>query len=161
NALQLGFEEQKEKNATLPERKRLEKLGLKPMKVFREFRFEGDEAPFSVGDEVKVDVFQEGDRVRLTGWSKGKGFQGVVKRHGFGGGPKTHGQSDRHRAPGSLGQSSYPSRVFKGLRMAGRMGGDRVTVKNRRIVRVLAEQNMLMVEGVVPGARNGLVLISN
>ena len=103
----------------------------------------------------------EGEAVEVTGWSKGKGFQGVVKRHGFGGGPKTHGQSDRLRAPGSLGQSSYPSRVFKGIRMGGRTGGDRVTIKKRKVVKVFPEKNIVMIQGSVPGATQSLVLLKN
>jgi len=104
-------------------------------------------------------MFREGERVKVSGISKGRGFQGVVRRHGFGGGPKTHGQSDRHRAPGSIGQSSFPSRVMKGLRMAGRLGNERVTVRNLEVVKVDSERNILMVKGAVPGARNSVVII--
>jgi large subunit ribosomal protein L3 len=109
---------------------------------------------------IKADIFQVGEKVKVIGTSKGKGFQGVVKRHHFGGGPVTHGQSDRRRAPGSLGGSSYPSRVYKGLRMAGRMGGERVTVRNVKVVKVDPENNIVMVRGGIPGAKNGMVLIA-
>ena len=111
------------------------------------------------GDVVKVDMFKEGDTVKVTGVSKGKGFQGVVKRHGFGGGVRTHGQSDRERAPGSIGGSSYPSRVFKGQRMAGRMGGDTVSVRNLKVIKVFGDSNLILVQGAVPGAKTGLVEI--
>lgn len=159
NALQLGFEEKKEKHTTRPVRKHLEKAGLKPMRLLREIRdFEGA-SEMKLGDEIKVDLFSVGERVSVTGVSKGKGFQGVVKRHGFSGGPKTHGQSDRLRAPGSVGQSSYPSRVYKGVRMAGRMGNDRVTARNKRVIKVVPDKNLIMLEGDVPGAANGFVFI--
>jgi large subunit ribosomal protein L3 len=104
-------------------------------------------------------VFKEGEAIRVVGWAKGKGFQGVVKRHHFKGGPKTHGQSDRTRAPGSLGQSSFPSRVYKGLRMAGRMGNQQVTIKSAVVVKVVPDKNIIMVKGSVPGPKSGLVLI--
>ncbi len=114
----------------------------------------------SLGTEIKVEsVFQPGDMVRVTGTSKGKGFAGVVKRHHFAGGPKTHGQSDRERAPGSIGQTTTPGRVYKGKRMAGRMGTDRVTVRGLRVVAIDPEKNMLTIKGVVPGGKNGLLLI--
>jgi large subunit ribosomal protein L3 len=158
DALQLGFEEKRDKSVKKPERGHFAKAGIKPMRYLREVRT-FDVSQFKPGDVVKVDIFQVGDLVKVTGISKGKGFQGVVKRHHFGGGSATHGQSDRTRAPGSLGGSSYPSRVFKGLRMAGRMGNDRVTIRHLRVVRVEAENNILMVRGAVPGARNGVVLI--
>src|SRR5919199_2637654 len=113
----------------------------------------------SVGAKFDVGLLQPGDRVDVTGTSKGRGFAGVVKRHGFRGGPKTHGQSDRHRAPGSVGSGTTPGRVFKGMRMAGRMGGERVTVQNLEVMQVDAERNLLALKGAVPGARNGLLLI--
>lgn len=161
NALQLGFEEKKEKQTTKPMQKHFEKAGLKPMRALKEFRdFEGAQE-MKLGDEITVDLFNIGERVNVIGVSKGKGFQGVVKRHGFSGGPRTHGQSDRLRAPGSVGQSSYPSRVFKGIRMAGRMGNERVTLRNKRVVRVVPEKHLIMVEGSVPGAANGLVMITS
>ncbi len=159
NAVQLGFEDKKEKHTTKPELGHFARAGVAPKRIVREFRSFDDLDSLKPGDELKVDIFEEGDLVDVTGWSKGKGFQGVVKRHGFGGGPKTHGQSDRLRAPGSIGQSSFPSRVFKGLRMAGRMGNKRITLKRRRIVRVFPDKNVLMVEGPVPGPSSGLVLI--
>ncbi len=159
-ALQLAFEEVKEKSLNKPQLGVFKKLELKPHRYLKEFRDFEDIENYKPGDEIRVDIFKVGDRVKVTGKSKGKGFQGVVKRHGFGGGPRTHGQSDRWRAPGSIGQASFPSRVFKGLRMAGRMGNDRVTVRNLEVVKVDPENNILMVKGAVPGARNGLVYIT-
>jgi large subunit ribosomal protein L3 len=160
DALQLGFEEKRDKSVKKPERGHFAKAGVKPMRYLREFRDFADVSQFKPGDVIKADVFQAGELVKVTGTSKGKGFQGVVKRHGFGGGSTTHGQSDRTRAPGSVGASSYPSRVLKGLRMAGRMGNERVTTRNLRVVRVDAENNIVMVRGSVPGARNGVVLVT-
>ncbi|MFC2012446.1 50S ribosomal protein L3, partial [Chloroflexota bacterium] len=124
----------------------------------REFRIE-DVQEVEVGDKVDVSIFQEGDIVDVTGVSKSKGFAGVVKRHGFAGGPKTHGQSDRHRHPGSIGSGTSPGRVWKGMRMAGHMGGDRVTVRHLEVCGTDAERNLLLVKGAVPGDRNGLLLI--
>lgn len=158
DSLQLGFEEKRDKSVNKPERGHFAKSGVKPMRVLREFRTY-DVNQFKLGDAIKADVFQVGDKVRVIGISKGKGFQGAVKRHHFGGGAVTHGQSDRTRAPGSLGGSSYPSRVLKGLRMAGRMGGERVTTRNLKVVRVDAENNIVMVRGAIPGAKNGTVVI--
>jgi large subunit ribosomal protein L3 len=132
---------------------------VKPLRLISEFRnFNGSQ--FQVGQEVRVDSFVQGDVVDVVGRSKGRGFQGVVKRHHFGGvGMATHGQSDRQRAPGSIGASSYPSRVMKGRRMAGRMGGERVTVKNLKVIKVIAESNILIVKGSVPGAINSYLEI--
>ncbi len=159
NAVQLGFDETKEKRVTKPVLGHLKKAGVKPLRVLREFRdFELDDE-VQLGQEIRVDIFKEGDKVSVTGYTKGRGFAGVVKRHGFGGGPKTHGQSDRWRAPGSIGQSSFPSRVLKGLRMAGRMGNTRVTVKNLEVVKVDPENNLLVIKGAVPGAIKGIVTI--
>ncbi len=158
-AVQLGFEDAKEKRTPRPVLGHFAKAGVAPKRIVKEFRDFEDADSLKLGDEIRVDWFAEGDVVDVTGWSKGKGFQGVVKRHGFGGGPKTHGQSDRWRAPGSIGQASYPSRVFKGLRMAGRMGSRRVTLKRRRVVRVFPEKNVLMIEGAIPGPISGLVII--
>lgn len=159
DALQLGFDEKRDKSVRKPERGHFAKSGVKPMRVVREFRT-FDIGQFKLGDAIKAEtVFQVGDKVKVIGLSKGKGFQGAVKRHHFGGGPVTHGQSDRMRAPGSLGGSSYPSRVYKGLRMAGRMGGERVTTRNLKIVRVDADNNIVMVRGAIPGAKNGTVVI--
>jgi len=118
-----------------------------------------DPSEFKVGQVLKADVFAEGEVVDVTATSKGRGFQGGVKRHGFHGGPKTHGQSDRHRAPGSIGSSATPGRVFKGLRMAGHMGNERVTVQNLKIIRVDTERNLLLIEGSVPGPNTGLVMV--
>jgi large subunit ribosomal protein L3 len=157
-AVQLGFEDKKAKRTSQAEIGHAKKAGTDPKRILREFEgFDPDSV--KLGDQITVDVFAEGEAVEVTGWSKGKGFQGVVKRHGFSGGPKTHGQSDRLRAPGSLGQSSYPSRVFKGIRMAGRTGGDRVTIKKRKIVKVFPEKNIVMIQGSVPGATQSLVLL--
>jgi large subunit ribosomal protein L3 len=118
-----------------------------------------DASEFTVGQVIKADAFAEGDLIDVIGTSKGRGFQGGVKRHGFAGGPRTHGQSDRLRAPGSIGSSATPGRVFKGMRMAGRMGNDRVTVQNLKVLRVDAERNLLLVEGSVPGANEGTVIV--
>jgi large subunit ribosomal protein L3 len=159
-AIQLGFGERKEKRTNKPQIEYFKKHGLKSPKVLREFRnFESSQ--FKIGDEVKVDVFQVGDKVKVSGKSKGKGFQGVMRRHNFGGvGGTTHGQSDRLRAPGSVGASSYPSRVFKGQRMAGRMGFENRTISNLKVVKVLAEKNIVMVKGAVPGSINSIVEIN-
>jgi len=159
DAIQVAFEEKKEKNSNKPESGHFSKAGIKPRRIVREFRNSDASEEYKLGDELGVDVFNEGERVTVTGLSKGKGFQGVVKRHGFGGGPKSHGQSDRLRAPGSIGQASYPARVFKGVKMGGRTGNDRITLKKRRVIRVIPEKNILMLEGTVPGANSGIVLI--
>lgn len=159
NALQLGFGEKKEKRTAKAQLAVYNKVGLKPPKLLREFKnFDGD---YKVGDSINVEIFQEGDKVKVTGMSKGKGFQGVMRRHGFGGvGGTTHGQSDRLRAPGSIGQSSDPSRVFKGTRMAGRTGYDKVTVSNLQVIKIMPEKNIIMVKGAVPGSINSLVEIN-
>ncbi|MDQ3019988.1 MAG: 50S ribosomal protein L3 [Bacteroidota bacterium] len=157
-SVQLGFEEKKEKNSTKPMVGKFKKVKvpvLRHVKEVRDFPTEN----IKEGDTVKVDMFKEGDTVKVTGTSKGKGFQGVVKRHGFAGGQRTHGQSDRQRAPGSIGGSSYPSRVFKGQRMAGRMGGDTVTVRNLKVVKVFSDTNLILIKGAVPGTKTGLVEI--
>jgi large subunit ribosomal protein L3 len=159
DALQLGFEDRKTSNVNKPAAGHFKKSGVAPKRVLREFRG-FDVTKFQVGAELKVDaLFAAGDKVSVAGHSKGRGFQGVVKRHHFGGGFRTHGQSDRERAPGSIGSSSYPSRVFKGMRMAGRMGNDRVTVKNLRVVQIIPESNILLVYGSVPGYNNSYVEI--
>lgn len=159
-AVQLGFGEKKEKHVRKPQLQYYKKVGVKPAAVLREFRnFEA--ANYKVGDEIKVEIFAIGDKVKVVGMSKGKGFQGVMRRHNFGGvGGTTHGQSDRLRAPGSIGASSYPSRVFKGQRMAGRMGYDRTTIRNLKVVKILPEQNIVMIKGAVPGAINSIVEIN-
>ncbi len=154
NAAQLGFGESKRLNS--PQRGHLKKLGQ--FEYLREFRVADTEA-IKVGDRVDVGLFQEGDLVDITGVSKGKGFAGVVKRHHFAGGPKTHGQSDRHRAPGSIGATTSPGRVLKGKRMAGHMGTNRVTVRHLQVYKADPERNLLLVKGAVPGTRSGLVLI--
>ena len=157
-AVQLGFKEVKPKRLTRPQLAHLSKNQLPPLRHLREIRV-SDVSQYEEGQKVRVSIFDVGDRVDVTGISKGKGFAGVVKRHGFGGGPKTHGQSDRHRAPGSIGAGTTPGRVYKGLRMAGRMGNARVTSQNLQVVLVDPERNLLAVKGAVPGARNGLLTI--
>jgi large subunit ribosomal protein L3 len=137
------------------ERGHFEKAGIPPVRTLAEFDYSGEA---NVGDRVQVDVFKPGDSIDVVAKSKGKGFQGVVKRHGFAGGRATHG-SMFHRAPGSIGASAFPSRVMKGMRMGGRMGGDQVTVKNLRVAKIDVENNLLYVRGAVPGGRNGLVVV--
>ena len=157
HALQLGFGEKKEKRVTIPVLGQFKKNELAPLKVLKEFKF-SSEQEFKVGDEINVSIFSEGEKIKVRARSKGKGFQGVMKRHGFGGvGGTTHGQSDRLRAPGSIGASSYPSRVFKGQRMAGRMGYENVTISNLKVFKVIPEQNLILVRGAVPGAINSIV----
>ncbi|MFH0988610.1 MAG: 50S ribosomal protein L3 [bacterium] len=159
DAVQLGFDEIKERLVNKPTKGHFAKAASKPMRLLREFRTTNGTS-FQLGNEVKVDIFHQGDIVDVTGRSKGRGFQGVVKRHHFGGvGMTTHGQSDRVRAPGSIGSSSYPSRVFKGTRMGGRMGNDQVTVKNLQVLKVILESNILIVKGSIPGAINSYVEI--
>jgi len=160
DAIQLSFDEKKESRTNKPMKGHFAKAGTTPKKVLAEFsRFEeGHRKNF--GDVLLVDVFIEGEYIDVVGTSKGKGFQGVVKRHGFGGvGEKTHGQHDRLRAPGSVGASSYPSRVFKGIRMAGRMGGDRVKVINSQVVKIIPDKNLIIVKGSVPGAKGSYLKI--
>jgi large subunit ribosomal protein L3 len=160
SAVQLGMDETKPKRLTQPQLKHLEKSSLPPLRYLREVRVSAEELDnFEEGQKVLVDIFEEGEFVDVTGISKGRGFAGVVKRHGFRGGPKTHGQSDRLRAPGSIGACTTPGRVFKGKRMPGRMGGERVTAQGLKVVIVDAERNLLAVRGAVPGAKNGLLLI--
>jgi len=158
-AVQFGFEEKKERLVNKPMSGHFKNAGIAPKKKLGEFR-DLDISKFQLGVEVKVDsLFEKGDIVSVSGKSKGRGFQGVVKRHHFGGGLRTHGQSDRVRAPGSIGSSSYPSRVFKGMKMAGRMGGDSVTVRNLRIVQIIPESNLVLICGSVPGFNNSYVEI--
>ena len=154
NAAQLGFSEAKRLKS--PQRGHLKGLGQ--FKYLREFRVADTEA-IKVGDRIDVSLFKDGDLVDVTGISKGKGFAGVVKRYHFAGGPKTHGQSDRHRHPGSIGATTSPGRVFKGMRMAGHMGSSRVTARHLEVFETDAARNLLLVKGAVPGARNGLLLI--
>lgn len=157
-AVKLAFGEKKEKNTSKPVLGQFKKVNSTPKHIIAEFRVNSD-LP-ETGSVLTVDLFKQGEKVDIIGNSKGRGFQGVVKRHGFGGiGSRTHGQHDRERAPGSVGSSSYPSRVFKGLRMAGRMGNTQVTMKNISVVKVLPESNLILVRGSVPGATNSYVKI--
>lgn len=157
SAVQLGFQEVNPRRLTGGQLGHLKRNNLPPLRYLREFRVK--EPDVNEGDKVTVEVFDVGDRVDVIGVTKGRGFQGGVKRHGFGGGPKTHGQSDRLRAPGSIGSTSTPGRVLKGTRMAGRMGGVRVTAQNLRVELVDPSRNLIAVRGSVPGPRGGLVLI--
>ncbi|MFA4922574.1 MAG: 50S ribosomal protein L3 [Ignavibacteriaceae bacterium] len=157
SALQLGFQEKKEKAFSKPEIGQFKKNNLPCFAFLREFSFPSPES-FKVGDDLTASLFTEGESIKVRGISKGKGFQGVMKRHGFRGvGGTTHGQSDRLRAPGSIGSSSYPSRVFKGMKMAGRMGNDSITVANLKVIKVNAEQNVIFVKGCIPGSINSIV----
>ncbi|NJL70802.1 MAG: 50S ribosomal protein L3 [Candidatus Competibacteraceae bacterium] len=157
-AVQIGLVEEKApRQVTKPLRGHFEKAGVPPTRNLMEFRTEADD-PAKAGDAVSATVFATNDYVDVIGTSKGKGFQGVIKRHGFGGGRATHG-SMFHRAPGSIGSSAFPSRVFPGLRAAGRMGGARVTVKNLQVVKINEEENLIYLRGAVPGARNSYVAL--
>ena len=157
-AVQLAFDDKKEKNTTGSLKGHFAKAKTTPKRKLVEFK--GFEDAKALGDIVSVEIFAEGDYVDVVGTSKGKGFQGVVKRHGFGGvGGQTHGQHNRLRAPGSLGASSWPSRVFKGMRMAGRMGGDRVKIQNLQVLKVYTEQNLLVISGSIPGAKGSYVIV--
>jgi|SRR5687768_9066393 large subunit ribosomal protein L3 len=158
NALQVAFGDKKEKNANKAEKNHFAKSNTAPKSFVTEFRNYSLEK--NLGDAITVDIFTEGEDVQVVGTTKGKGFQGVVKRHGFHGvGEASHGQHDRQRAPGSVGGSSYPSRVFKGMRMAGRMGGDRVKLKGLKVVKIFADKNYILVSGSVPGHNGSIVLI--
>jgi large subunit ribosomal protein L3 len=156
SALQLGFDDKSEKNVSKAEQGHFKKAGSSPKRQVVEFRdFEGD---YKLGDTIGADLFVEGEFIDVQATSKGKGFQGVVKRHGFAGvGQSTHGQHNRLRAPGSIGAASYPARVFKGMRMAGRMGGENVTVQNLKVLKVAPEKNIIVVKGCVPGHKNAYV----
>ena len=158
NALQLGFDDKAEKHVNKAAAGHFKKAGVSAKRKVVEFRdFEGD---YKLGDTIGVDLFVEGEFVDIAANSKGKGFQGVVKRHGFAGvGQATHGQHNRLRAPGSIGAASYPARVFKGMKMAGRMGGVRVSALNLRVLKVVPEKNLLVVKGCVPGHKNAYVTI--
>jgi len=158
-AIQLGYDEAKEKNTSAAMLGHFKKAKTTPKRKLVEFK--SFDKNVSIGDTLAVaDIFAEGDIIDAIGTSKGKGFQGVVKRHGFAGvGGQTHGQHNRGRHPGSIGSCSYPSRVFKGIRMAGRMGTDRVTVKNLKVVKVLAEKNLIVISGSLPGAINGYIIL--
>ncbi len=158
DALQLGFMDKKLKHTTKPMEGHFKKADTTPKRHLAEFKgFNGD---YKLGDTITVDFFNDNDFVDVVGTSKGKGFQGVVKRHGFGGvGQSTHGQHNRLRAPGSIGACSYPAKVFKGMRMAGQMGNERVTVQNLQVVKVIPEHNVLMIKGSIPGCKGSIVLI--
>jgi large subunit ribosomal protein L3 len=157
SAVQIGFEQVPARKLTRPEQGHLKAAGTL-VRHLREFTAD-DPAVHAPGEVVSVELFAPGQKVDIAGTSKGRGFAGVVRRHGFRGGPKTHGQSDRHRAPGSIGAGTTPGRVWKGQKMAGRMGGKRITVQNLEVVEVLPEKNLILVKGSVPGARNGLLQI--
>ncbi len=157
-AVQLGYGVRKEKNTPAALKGHFKKAGVDPKRKLVEF--DGFEDA-KLGDEIGIDIIEEGQYLDVVGTSKGKGFQGVVKRHGFAGvGMQTHGQHNRLRAPGSIGAASYPARVFKGMRMAGRMGGDRTTVQNLEVVKVIADKNILVVKGSVPGAKGSFVIVN-
>ena len=158
DAVQLGFDDKTEKSANKAEIGHSKKAGTSVKKKVIEFQ--GFDSEYKLGDVITVDHFEEGEFVDITGTSKGKGFQGVVKRHGFAGvGQATHGQHNRLRAPGSIGAASYPARVFKGMRMAGRMGTDTVKVQNLKVLKVIADQNLLVVKGCVPGHKNAYLKV--
>ena len=157
-ALQLGFDDKSTKHTTKALEGHFKKAGTPAKK--RVIEFQGFEGEYKLGDAITVDHFTEGEFVDVSGTSKGKGFQGVVKRHGFAGvGQATHGQHNRLRAPGSIGAASYPARVFKGMRMAGRMGGDKVKVQNLRVLKVVSDKNLLVVKGAIPGHKNSYLII--
>lgn len=158
SAVQIGFGAKPERKVTKPMAGQFAKAGVEPVYKLKEFR--DLNANVNLGETLTVEQFKKGDKIKVTGTSKGRGFQGVIKRHGFGGvGMATHGQSDRQRHPGSIGQSSYPSRVLKGMRMAGRMGGNQVSVRNLEIVDVIVERNLILVKGSIPGAPNSYLEI--
>jgi len=158
NSVQIGYEPIAERKVNRPRAGHFAKHDVEATRHLKEFRQLVDKV--KSGDIVTVESFAEGDKIKISATSKGKGFQGVVRRHHFGGvGMSTHGQSDRPRAPGSIGSSSYPSRVFKGMRMAGRMGGTRISIRNLTILRVMPEQNLILVKGSIPGAMNSVVEI--
>lgn len=157
-AVQVGYGSRRDKRVSKPQKTVFKKLKIDSPGVLKEIR-DYPVNDLKEGDEIKVTIFKAGDNVKVTGTSKAKGFQGVVKRHGFGGGVKTHGQSDRLRAPGSIGQSSYPSRVFKGMKMAGRMGGVQKTVSNLKVIKVIEDSNLILLSGPIPGVKSSLVEI--
>jgi large subunit ribosomal protein L3 len=160
-SIQIGFGEKKEKKLNNGQKVFFKKLKTKPVKILREFKNFSNYDELNVGDELNVEIFSVGEKVVVSGVSIGKGFQGVMKRHGFGGvGGTTHGQGDRLRAPGSIGQSSYPSRVFKGTRMGGRTGNQKTSVKNLKIMKIVPDENLIFVKGAVPGSINSLIEIN-
>ena len=160
DALQLSYGDKKESRTTLPEKNHFAKANTSAKKISKEFR--GSSIEKNIGEAITVDIFEEGEKVNVVGTTKGKGFQGVVKRHGFHGvGEQSHGQHDRQRAPGSLGNSSDAARVMKGMRMAGRMGGERVKMKGLKVVKIFPEKNYILVSGSVPGHIGSIVLVQN
>jgi len=160
DAVQVAYADKKEKNTSAGMKGHFKKAGVDPkrkLKEFRDFDFE-----VNVGDEIDASIFEEGEKVTVVGITKGKGFQGVVKRHNFKGvNDATHGQHNRQRHPGSIGAASYPAKVFKGMRMAGRTGGNRVKTKNLQIVKILEDRNLLMIKGAIPGSKGSMVIIEN
>ena len=158
NAIQLGFEEVKETRVNKPQSGHFRKAKVSPRRFLKEFKME-DIGGLKVGDVIKVGVFKEGDLVDVAGVSKGKGFAGVVKRHGFKGGPASHGAKQWHRRPGSIGASSDPSRVFKGKKMPGKMGSEKVTTPNLKLIKINKELNLLLIKGSLPGKKGGVVAI--
>jgi large subunit ribosomal protein L3 len=158
NAIQMGFVDNKVKQSQLNSPEKGHLRGLENIRYLREFRTD-DISPVKRGDKVDISFLKPGDLVNVTGFSKGRGFAGVVKRHHFAGGPKTHGQTDRQRAPGSIGATTFPGRVLKGKRMAGHMGNRRVTARNLEVIQANPERNLLLVKGMVPGANGGLLII--
>jgi len=157
-SLKVAFKETKENRLNKPLLGIFKKLNIKPHKFIREIRVNSTEG-FKVGDVLSVDIFKEGEYVDVTGITKAKGFQGAVKRWGFAGGPKTRGQSDRHRAVGSIGSNTFPGRVWKNKKMPGRMGGEKVTIQNLEIVKILKDKNILIVKGSVPGKKGEILII--
>ena len=158
-AVQIGYRKTKDQRLNNPMRGHLKKAGVDPLATLVEFRTDKTDE-FSLGEEITVEKFTAGDIIDVTSFSKGRGFTGVVKKYNFRGGPKTHGQSDRHRAPGSIGASSYPSRVIKGMRMPGQSGNKRVTIKNLEIIEIDQDKNLMLIKGSVPGSRNSIVEVT-
>lgn len=158
SSLKIGFEEVKPHKLNKAERSVFEKRDLAPCRILREFRV-SDASEYEEGQVLTVSLFETGEKINVVGTSKGKGFAGVMKRHGFGGAPASHGVSKTHRKPGSIGGASYPGKVFKGKTMPGRMGNERVTVKNLSVVAVYPDNNLLLIKGAIPGARNSLVQV--
>lgn len=157
NAIQVGFEQMKEHKVNKPSKGHFDKAELDYKRILREFRVDNPEE-FEIGQEITVEIFEEGDKIDVTGTSKGKGTEGVIKRHGFSRGRETHG-SRFHRSPGGMSASASPGRVFKGKRMGGRMGNERVTVQNLEVVKVDTDKNLLLIKGAIPGAKKGFVSI--
>lgn len=157
-ALQIGFDEKREKNTSKPMMGVFKKADVAALRFIKEFKTDATDT-YKLGQEIKLDILNDIEYLDITGTSKGKGFQGVMKRHGFSGNRATHGVSRAHRTPGSIGQSSTPSKVLKGIKMAGRLGGDQVTVQNVKIVKIDVENNLLLVKGAIPGAKKGYLVI--